>query len=118
MSVITKILATLVGLEFLYIMYLESVMTTSATTSKLFGMSQEELKRPSVNALFKNQGIYNGLIGCLVFIAVMVFASKAAVMVLMGYIILVAIYGSVTVDTSIWWKQGGLAILTLLSGLF
>ena len=49
MIIITKILATLVALEFLYIMYLETIATTSEKTSKVFGMDKEELERKSVN---------------------------------------------------------------------
>ena len=66
MSVITKILATLVALEFFYIFYLETIATSSEATSRVFGMTKEELERPSVNVLFKNQGVYNGLLAVLV----------------------------------------------------
>lgn len=112
MTVLTKALAVLTALEFFYILYLETFATTSEKTAKVFGMSREELSRKSVNTLFKNQGIYNGLL------AVFVFASKTAVMVLMGYIILVALYGSVTSNPKILLMQGGLAILTLISCAF
>ena len=114
MSIIIKILATLVALEFLYIMYLETFATVSKKTSEVFGMSQEELQRKSVNTLFKNQGIYNGLIAVLIILAAWVFVSKMAVMVLMGYIILVALYGGMTSHPKIIIMQGGLAILTLI----
>ena len=114
MLMIIKILATLVALEFLYIMYLETFATASQKTSKVFGMSQEELQRQSVNTLFKNQGLYNGLIAVLILLATWVFVSKIAIMVLMGYIILVALYGGVTSHPKIIIMQGGLAILTLL----
>ena len=111
---IIKILATLVALEFLYIMYLETFATASQKKSKVFGMSQEELQRQSVNTLFKNQGLYNGLIAVLILLATWVFVSKIAIMVLMGYIILVALYGGMTSHPKIIIMQGGLAILTLL----
>lgn len=55
MTVITTILAALTALEFFYIMYLETIATTSEKTSKVFGMDREELERKSVNTLFKNQ---------------------------------------------------------------
>lgn len=44
MSIFTLILASLVALEFFYIMYLETIAKTSATTARAFGMSQEELE--------------------------------------------------------------------------
>ena len=37
--------------------------TQSDTTSRVFNVDKEELARPSVSSLFKNQGIYNALIG-------------------------------------------------------
>ena len=106
MTVITKILATLVALEFLYIMYLETIVTTSEKTSKVFGMDKEELERRSVNTLFKNQGVYNGLLAVLILLAVFVFSSKVAVMMLMGYIVLVALYGGITSNPKIILMQG------------
>ena len=99
MSSLIKLSATLVALEFLYIMYLETFATASEKTSQVFGMEIEELKRKSVNTLFRNQGIYNGLLAVLI--------------LLMCYIIAVALYGSVTSNPKIILMQGGLAIVTL-----
>lgn len=115
MSILTKILASLVAIEFLYIFYLETIATSSEKTSKVFGMDVEELKRKSVNTLFKNQGVYNGFISVLILLAVFAFTSKIAVIYLMIYIIAVALYGSFTSNPKIILMQGGLAILTLLS---
>lgn len=118
MSIITFILASLVALEFFYILYLETIATTSAATARVFGMSQEELERQSVNTLFKNQGVYNGLIAVLVLIAALVQPSPVWLGIFMVYIILVAAYGAVTSDPKILFMQGGLAMLTLLSLFF
>ena len=74
MSLLTIILASLAALEHLYIFYLVSIRTTSDTTSRVFNMDKEELARPSVTSLFKNQGIYNALIG--VFLLYGLFVSK------------------------------------------
>ena len=60
MSMITIILGTLVALEFFYIFYLETITTTSSNTARVFKMQEEELSRPSVTTLFKNQGVYWG----------------------------------------------------------
>lgn len=118
MSIITLILASLVALEFFYILYLETIATTSAATARVFSMSQEELGQQSVNTLFKNQGVYNGLIAVLVLIAAFVQPSSFWLGIFMVYIILVAAYGAVTSDPKILFKQGGLAMLTLLSLFF
>ena len=91
MSIFTLILASLVALEFFYIMYLETIATTSATTARVFGMPQEELEQQSVNTLFKNQGVYNGLKAVLVLIAAFVQPSSFWLGIFMVYIILVAL---------------------------
>lgn len=69
MKIALQVLACLVAVEFFYIMYLETFATTSKKTAEVFQMDQEELSRPSVNTLFKNQGIYNGLLAVLTLIA-------------------------------------------------
>lgn len=53
------VLATLVAVEFVFIFYLETIATSSERTAKVFGIDVEELKRPALNVLFKNQGVYN-----------------------------------------------------------
>ena len=105
MSIITLILAGIVALEHLYIMYLES---------RVFNMSKEELQRDSVTNLFKNQGIYNGLIA--VFLLYGIFtSSQLLVTVFVLNVFFAAIYGAITANKKIILTQGGPAILTLLS---
>lgn len=117
MSLITIILSLLVALEHFYIMYLETVATQSPVTARVFGLSQEELERESVSNLFKNQGVYNGLIA--VFLIYGIFTANAIlVTVFLANVVLVALYGSLTADRKIILKQGGLAILALLTLLF
>ena len=91
MSLITTILATLVALEHLYIFYLESIATQSDSTSRVFNMTKEELSRPSVTSLFKNQGVYN------------------------AFLALFLLYGAATANKKIILTQGGPAILAILS---
>ena len=114
MSVITTVLAVLVAAEFLFIFYLETLATTSARTAQTFNMTVDELSRPSVSTLFKNQGVYNGLIAVLVICALLL-QSPLALIFLMLYIICVAAYGAVSSNPKILLQQGGLAILCLLS---
>lgn len=119
MSILSTILVTLVAMLFFYIMYLETFATDSESTSRVFNITQEELRKASLNTLFKNQGIYNGLLGVALLYGA--FLSKNPVEIvamLLIYIILVAIYGGLTSDKKIILKQGGLPILALLSLLF
>lgn len=114
MSIITIILAILVGLEFVYIMYLETFATSSNRTARVFKLSLNDLQSPIVQTLFKNQGIYNGLITLLILVALL-YQSTVALEWLMIYIIAVAIYGSFTSNPKIIFLQGWLPTLTLLS---
>ena len=119
MSIVSTILVVLVALLFFYIMYLETFATESEGTSRVFNIPQEELKKSSLNTLFKNQGVYNGLLGVALLYGA--FLSKNPVEIvamLLIYIILVAIYGGLTSDKKIILKQGGLPILALISLLF
>ncbi|SDW77189.1 DUF1304 domain-containing protein [Streptococcus equinus] len=117
MSIITIVLAILVALEHFYIMYLETFATQSKATAHVFNMSEEELQRESVTSLFKNQGIYNGLIA--VFLLYGIFTGNISIVVIfLLNVILAALYGSLTADKKIILKQGGLAILALLTFLF
>ena len=119
MSILSTILVTLVAMLFFYIMYLETFATDSESTSRVFNIPQEELRNARLNTLFKNQGIYNGLLGVALLYGA--FLSKNPVEIvamLLIYIILVAIYGGLTSDKKIIIKQGGLPILALLSLLF
>ena len=114
MSIITLILAGIVALEHLYIMYLETFATHSDTTSRVFNMSKEELQRDSVTNLFKNQGIYNGLIA--VFLLYGIFTnSQLLVMIFVLNVFFAAVYGAATANKKIILTQGGPAILTLFS---
>lgn len=94
-------------------------MTNSKITSRIFNISEEELSQKSLNTLFKNQGIYNGLIGVLlIYGTFFMLNSKEFVIPILIYIILVSIYGGLTSSKSIILKQGGLVILALLSMIF
>ncbi len=119
MSIISKILMTLSALLFFYIMYLETVATTSQATSRVFSISREQLAEPKFNTLMKNQGVYNGFIGAsLLYAAYFASAPKELAMVLLINILVVAAYGAVTSDKAILVKQGGLPFLALLSLFF
>ena len=113
MNTLTTVLAILVALEHLYIMFLETIAPSSESTSRVFGISIDQLKSKTIATLLKNQGVYNGLIAVLLLIAVWQ-QDLLWTRLLLGYVVLVALYGSLTSKPSIILKQGGLAILGLI----
>lgn len=118
MSLILIIVATLAALEQLYIMYLETCKTSSVSTQKAFHLSEESLKDKTIANLFKNQGVYNGLIAIFLVYGLFISQNSEIVALFLIYIIVVASYGAMTVDKKIFLKQGGLAILALISMFF
>ena len=116
MSIITSILAILVAALFFFIMHLETVITTSEKTSQVFNIPVEELQRPNLNVLMRNQGVYNGLVGVGLLYGVFFARNPHEVVgICLVYAISVAVYGALTSDKFILLKQGGLPILALLS---
>ena len=117
MNIISMIFSILAALEHIYILYLETIITDSEKTSKVFGIEVDELKTKTVSILLKNQGVYNGLLSILLFISI--FKSEIFwIRLFLTYIILVAIYGGITSNPKIIFKQGGLAIIALLCSFY
>lgn len=117
MNILSIIFSILAALEHLYILYLETIITDSEKTSKVFGIEVDELKSKTVSTLLKNQGVYNGLLSILLFISI--FKSEIFwIRLFLTHIILVAIYGGITSNPKIIFKQGGLAIIALLCSFY
>ena len=109
------LLALSAGL-FLYIMVLETFLTDSQLTARTFKMSVDELRKPALNTAMKNLGVYNGLVGARLLYALLFSPDRrevAAVFFAFGFV--VAIYGAVTSQFSILFKQGTLPLLGLAS---
>ncbi|HFU4054478.1 TPA: DUF1304 domain-containing protein [Streptococcus suis] len=114
MSIFTTILASIVAIEHLYIMYLETFATQSDSTSRVFNMTKDELQRKSVTTLFKNQGIYNGLLA--IFLLYGIFTGNLEITtIFVLFVIAAAVYGAISSNPKILLKQGGPAILALIS---
>ena len=114
MDITFMILATLVAVEHIYIMCLETIFTKSRTTARTFNINMEELSRSSVSILFKNQGVYNLLLAVLILIAVWVTNDLFWTRCFLSYVALVAIYGGITSSPTIILKQGVPALVALI----
>ena len=116
MQIILNILIYLVALEHLAIMALE-MWGQPATQAKAFGMSLDFVKRPEARTALANQGIYNGMLGLSLIAFQWVLTGHArliATAILLIFIVIVAIYGSLTAKKEIFWLQGMPSLVTLL----
>lgn len=114
MSAITVVLAALVAVEHVYIMMLETVVTRSKTTARVFSMSLDTLSQKHVATLLKNQGVYNGLLAALLAVALWQ-GDVLWTRLLLAGVVMVAAYGSLTSNRWIVLKQGGLAVVALIA---
>lgn len=119
MHILAIILATIVAVEHLYIMYLETIATTSKKTSETFNIEEKELQTKTIGTLLKNQGVYNGLLAVAILYGLYISANPfELVVLLLTFVFLVALYGGFTSSKSIIVKQGLPAFLALLAFIF
>ena len=109
----------LIGLTaglFLYIMVLETFLTDSQLTARTFKISVDALRTPALNTVMKNLGVYNGLVGVGLLYALLFSPDgREVAAVFSAFGIIVAIYGAITSQFNILFKQGTLPCLGLLS---
>lgn len=116
MNLLSTILTSLVAAEHLYIMFLETLATSSRQTSRTFGISVDELGSRHISTLLKNQGVYNGLLAVL--LAFAVYSQDLLCRLLLAYVILVALFGALSSNPKILLKQGGIAIAALAASFW
>ena len=115
-SIVNKMLMSGSAVLFLYIMLLETFMTDSESTARVFKMTVRDLRGKNLNTLLKNQGIYNGLLGiALLYGTYRPGGNIELSVVILSMMFLVAVYGGLSSDKSILLKQGGLPFLSLVS---
>ncbi|AUJ30021.1 MAG: DUF1304 domain-containing protein, partial [Liquorilactobacillus hordei] len=121
MSILSYILVVLVALEAIFIMLLEMFAVESKVSQKAFGLSPEYLSQKEAKIAMANQGLYNGFVGVGILVVLFVFPSNAVfygALLFVGFVVIAAIYGSLTVNPKVIFSQGLLAILAVLSLLF
>ncbi len=93
-------------------MVLETFMWTTTRVRRIFGQTVEGAA--TTKLLAANQGVYNGALAlCLAVSAVM--DERFAIRLLLGFVIVVGIYGAVSVKRSILFIQALPAALALLA---
>lgn len=116
-TMVGTILTVLVALEALYIMGLE-MFGKPAKQAETFELDENITKMPEVRSLLGNQGIYNGMFGVLILLTLVVIHGSAQDIMLkleMAYIVIVAVYGSLTAARKIILVQGLPALLALIA---
>ncbi len=110
------ILTLIVAIEHLGIMLLE-MFGTPRQQAQAFDMPLEYVKQPTARVALANQGIYNGMLGVLMIVSFFFFHGTILVTVLrllLGFIVIVALYGGMTATKKIWLVQLLPAAIALL----
>lgn len=116
---VMKILVLIVAIEHLGIMLLE-MFGTPQQQAQAFDMPLEYVKQPAARVALANQGIYNGMLGVLLIVSFFFFHGAILVTVLrllLGFIVVVALYGGMTATRKIWLVQLLPAAIALLCTL-
>ncbi|MFW6769382.1 DUF1304 domain-containing protein [Leuconostoc citreum] len=117
---IAQIITGLVAIEAIIIMMIE-MFGSVAQQAKSFELEPAVLKMPEVKVLLANQGIYNGLFGALILVTMFFIHGPQQVLMLqfeMLYILIAAIYGSITSARKILVVQGLPAVVALIALYF
>ena len=115
---ISRVLAALVGLEHLYILYLEMFLWTTPTALKAFDTTKEFAE--ASKALAANQGLYNGFLAAGLFWGVIhpdPAVGHQLQLFFLSCVLIAAIYGGMTVKRSILVIQGLPALVALIATL-
>lgn len=113
---IGTILVIFVAIEAIGIMILE-MFGSSGQQAKAFELEEAFVKLPGVKTLLANQGIYNGLFGALIIGTVLLLTGSQQLVMLrleMLFVLLAAVYGSLTAARKIIIMQGLPAVFALI----
>lgn len=118
MTIIAKILISIVALLHIFFLILEMFLWTKPTGMKTFRMNKERAESTSV--LAANQGLYNGFLASGLIWSVInaheTFSFQLSLFFL-GCVIIAALYGAYSVGKKILLIQGVPAILALIASI-
>jgi putative membrane protein len=109
-------LVGLVAIEHLYFLYLEMFLWTRPKGLRIFGNTAERAEASKV--LAANQGLYNGFLAAGLLWGLIYPNGAAGVHIQMFFlacVIVAGIYGGLSVKKSIFFLQGGPALLAFLA---
>lgn len=116
MSLLSSILVGIVALEHVYILILEMFLWTTPGAIRTFGTSKELAE--VTKSLAANQGLYNGFLAAGLVWGLCYPDAVVGRQIQLFFVICVvvaAVYGAMTANKSILFKQGLPAILALIS---
>lgn len=116
MQTIGMILTFLVGIEHLGICFLE-IFGSPQMQASAFDMDVNFVKQKPARISMANQGIYNGMLGLLLILAYFIFKQPVLNTVwelLLGFIVIVAIFGGFTATKKIFVVQMLPALVALI----
>lgn len=116
LKVITDIFTVLVAFEALGIMFLEIFDNQTSLAQKAFNLPLSYLKQSEAKMSMANQGLYNGFIGVGILVVRFGFPSSTiypGLLLFIGFVVVAAIFGAVTVNKKIILTQGLPAIAAL-----
>lgn len=117
MNIVSSVLVVILGMLHIGIMGLEMV-ASPATQAKGFGMPERFVRQPEAQTALKNQGIYNGMLGVLFLVSLVLFNGSAQVMVfrlLSAFVLVVGVYGGITATKKIFLIQALPGLVALVS---
>ena len=110
---ISLILIIIVALEHLLFGYIEMFGATGLP-AKAFGFEEAELKNKTLHVALSNQLIYNVWLGLLIIALTIANASIPVLSLTMIFVVLVGIYGALTVTKKIFIVQALPALISLI----
>lgn len=113
---ISTILIYLIAIEHLGIMALE-MWGRPEQQARAFGMPITFVRQVPAKKALANQGIYNGMLAVILILAQWLLPMPTSLIttaLLLGFIVIVALYGSLTVKRQIFWLQGFPALVALI----